>query len=147
MNKKLILVIIILLLLGGGFYLSQNYSKTPALETKNPPVEKSGNNITVDLSLKTSGSASESAAMKVELPTDSDHCEVLKKALEQGKITGLDMRYQEEYQTNGIYVINGIGKPDSPWWVYKINGSDASLGCSQIKVAPGDKILWEYLGT
>ena len=144
MNKKFLLIAIILLTLGGGLYSFQNFSAPKTAETET--AVSNAQNLSVELSLKTSASAQEGAPVSVELPAGSDHCEVLKKALEQGKITGLDMRYQEEYKTNGVFVINGIGKPDSPWWVYKINGEDAPLGCSEIKIAQGDKILWEYLG-
>lgn len=147
MNRKLLLVAVLVLIVAAGYYLFRSSSKAespkPAeIETTAPNTE----NVSVELSLKTSSSATEDTQVKVDLPAGSDHCEVLKKALEQGKIKGLDMRYQEEYKTNGVFVINGIGKSDSPWWVYKINGADAPLGCSEIKVAQGDKILWEYLG-
>lgn len=146
MNKKLLLTGIVILILTTGFLIFQNSSRTEnGQPTASQTPAQIQENITVELSLKTPNSASQSA-MLVNLPLGSDHCEVLKKALEQGKISGLDMRYQERYQTNGVYVINGLGKTDSPWWVYKINGTDAPAGCSQIKVAAGDKILWEYIG-
>ena len=145
MNKKLLLIAAVVIILAGGFYLFQNNFRVENPKPEAVTNEQMAENISVELSLKTPNS-SEEAAMKIELPSGSDHCEVLKKALEQGKITGLDMRYQEKYQTNGVYVINGIGKTNSPWWVYKINGTDAPLGCSQMKIAENDKILWEYIG-
>lgn len=146
MNKKLLLIVAAILILAAAFFIFQNSSNLPSQKPVAESPVQNTESVTVDLAIKTPNSASDSASVKVELPSGSDHCEVLKKALEQGRIKDLDMRYQEKYQTNGVYVINGIGKTDSPWWVYKINGADAPSGCSQIKVAPGDKILWEYIG-
>ena len=145
MNKKIGLGILIVLILSGAFYFYINSSRTEAPDPLPSAVNESSD-LNVELLLKTAMMASDSAVINVSLPAGSDHCEVLKKALDEGKLKDLDMRYQEKYQTNGVYVINGLGKTDSPWWVYKINGSDAPAGCSQVKVNQGDKILWEYIG-
>ena len=147
MNKKLLIGVIIILILGGGLYF---FSNSPKVENQTPAPEATEQNpqtITIELSLKTQSEATESSAITINLPSGSEHCEVLNQALADGKIKDLDMRFNEEYKTNSVFVINGLGKTDSPWWVYKINGADAPAGCSQVKVNQGDKILWEYLGT
>jgi len=144
MNKKFSLVITILLVIAGA-YLYATLPKDKLSTSDITPLQNESN-VSVELSLKTSSQASQSAAIVIDLPQGSDHCAVLTKAFAEGKISGLDMRYDEKYQTNGVFVVNGIGKTDSPWWVYEINGSDAPAGCTQVKVNQGDKIVWEYLG-
>lgn len=147
MNKKANLVILIALIIA-SVYLYFSYVKDNASVSMPSPSPSSEaiENISVELTLKTPASATDSA-MTINLPSGSDHCAVLTRALADGKINELDMRFNEEFKTNSVFIINGIGKTDSPWWVYKINGTDAPAGCTQVKVAPGDKILWEYLGT
>src|SRR3989344_15428 len=46
-------------------------------------------------------------------------------------------------QTNQI---NGVGKGDSVWWTYKVNGKRPSAGCSQVKANNNDNVVWEYIG-
>ena len=77
----------------------------------------------------------------------ANQCDVLVKALEQNKITQLNMRYSSNYQSNAVYQINNIGKENSVWWVYKVNGVSVTKGCSFIKTNKGDSILWEYKGS
>lgn len=83
----------------------------------------------------------------VNLTEESNQCDVLSKALEQGKISQLNMRYDSNYGTYAVYQINGIGKESSVWWVYKINGQSPSQGCSYIKANSGDNIEWNYTGS
>lgn len=147
MTKKVIIALVLISILGGITYFFNTPPKTEIPPVPSPAASTEVvENISVELSFKIPTSETESPAMTIELPSGSDHCEVLKKALEGGNINDLDMRYNEEFKTNGVYVISGLGKTDSPWWVYKINGADAPAGCSQVKVNPGDKITWEYIG-
>jgi hypothetical protein len=56
------------------------------------------------------------------------------------------MRYDNNLGTNAVYQINGIGKDNAVWWVYKVNGQSPNQGCNFIKVNDGDKAEWSYLG-
>lgn len=83
----------------------------------------------------------------VLLEPGSNQCDVLSKALEQGKISSLNMRYDDNLKTYAIYQINGLGKENSVWWVYEVNGQSPSQGCSYIKASEGDQIKWRYIGS
>jgi hypothetical protein len=80
----------------------------------------------------------------VTLKSGSNHCQVLSQAYATGLISSLDMRYNSQYKTYGVYVIDGIGDPSSVWWVYKVNGQSPP-GCSYMKVHGGDSVNWQYL--
>lgn len=88
-----------------------------------------------------------SSSFNVVVNKDSNQCDVLSKALEQGKISSLNMRYDKTYETYAVYQINGIGKENSVWWVYTVNGQSPSQGCSYIKTNNGDNIEWKYIGS
>lgn len=81
-----------------------------------------------------------------EIPQGSNQCDVLTQALSQGKIQSLNMRYNSDMGTNAVYQINGVGKENSVWWTFKVNGQSPSQGCSYIKTNSGDSVLWEYIG-
>ena len=87
-----------------------------------------------------------SSVGSMNVTNGSNQCDVLSQALSQGKIQSLNMRYNNDMGTNAVYQINGLGKENAVWWVFKINGQSPSQGCSYIKVNNGDNILWEYLG-
>lgn len=113
----------------------------PANETNITQLPTTGPSLTVGLSILGS------QKMDVQLTPEANQCEVLSKALEQGKITSLDMRYDQTYKTYAVYKINGIGQENSVWWVYSVNGQEAPKGCSYIKANNGDEIEWKYLGS
>lgn len=81
----------------------------------------------------------------VTLPAGSNHCDVLKQALKGGLISNLDMRYNAQYGTYGVYVIDGIGETGAVWWTYKVNGTSPPYGCSQTPVRNGDTAAWHYV--
>ena len=83
---------------------------------------------------------------QVDMKSDQNHCDVLREALSQKKIKSLDMRYNKDFKTNVVYLINGVGKKDSVWWGFKINGKSPDQGCSYLKVKNGDSSDWSYLG-
>lgn len=83
----------------------------------------------------------------VSVNEGSNQCDVLSKSLEQGKIGSLNMKYDKNYETYAVYQINGIGKENSVWWVYTVNGKSPSKGCSHIKVDNNDNAEWKYLGS
>lgn len=85
--------------------------------------------------------------LTINVDPGNNQCDVLSKASEQGKISSLNMRYDNNLGTNAVYQINGIGKENSVWWTYKVNGVSPSQGCSYLKVNNGDKIEWSYLGS
>lgn len=77
----------------------------------------------------------------------SNQCDVLSKALEQGRISSLNMQYNSPLGSYAVYQINGIGKENSVWWTYKVNGVSPSQGCSYIKANNGDNVEWQYIGS
>ena len=115
-------------------------ASTATQSTTNPTPAPQKSQYQVSLSVNGGGSLS------VVVPEDANQCDVLTKALEQGKIPSLNMRYDQSYKTNAVYQINGIGKENSVWWVYKVNGQSPSQGCSYIKANNGDNVEWKYIG-
>lgn len=87
------------------------------------------------------------AGFEVKISDSANQCDVLSNALQQGKIQSLNMRYDNSLGSNAVYQINGIGKENSVWWTYKVNGQSPSQGCSYIKASSGDNIEWKYIGS
>ena len=77
----------------------------------------------------------------------SNQCDVLTKALQEGKISSLNMQYNSTYNSYAVYQINGVGKENSVWWVYKVNGVSPSQGCSFVKAENGNNVEWQYIGS
>lgn len=115
------------------------YAPTPSSE----PSAQLTSNPSFEVNVSVNGAPS----FAVLVNEGANQCDVLTKALEQNKITQLNMRYESNYQSNAVYQINNIGKENSVWWVYKVNGISATKGCSFIKSNKGDSILWEYKGS
>lgn len=97
---------------------------------------------TFQVSLKINGSS----VGNVDMQEGNNQCDVLSRAKDQGKISSLLMKYDNNLGTNGVYQINGMGKDNVVWWVYKVNGQSPSQGCSYIKANSGDTVEWEYKG-
>lgn len=102
--------------------------------------ELAADNITVNLSINNAEN------LEVVVPKGADNCEVLKKALDQGKLDNLKMKYSDEFKTFSVYKINDLGKETEVWWTFEVNGKEPPSGCSLVKVNKGDKINWKYLG-
>jgi hypothetical protein len=81
----------------------------------------------------------------VRLTAGSNQCDVLSQALNQGLISSLDMRYSDQYHTQGVYVIDGLGDPGTVWWTYTVNGSPPPYGCAYVTVHNGDSVNWQYV--
>lgn len=134
-----ILMLGIVLLLGTTLY---NSNKTVLKNTdENKQVV-----ITLPQDLKVSLSINDAPVGQIDMKSNQNHCDVLSEALSQKKIKGLDMRYNKDFKTSVVYLINGIGKKDSVWWGFKVNGKSPDQGCSYIKVKNGDISDWSYLG-
>lgn len=97
--------------------------------------------------LKVALSINEGQPIDLSVAEGSNHCDVLRQAQKDGKIKDLDMKWSENFNTDSVYQINGIGKLDQVWWVYTINDQEVPLGCTHIKVKENDKVNWKYLGT
>ncbi len=119
---------------------AQAASATTATTPTNTPAPQEATR-QVNLSINGSGVGS------VTVNEGANHCDVLSKALEQGKISSLNMKFDENYGSYGVYQINGIGKDNAVWWVYKVNGASPSQGCSHVKVNNGETAEWEYKGS
>ncbi len=87
-----------------------------------------------------------SSNFSLSVADGSNHCDVLSKALSDGKMASLNMKYSSAYDTYAVYQINGIGKENQVWWTYSVNGSNPPLGCSHIKVKNNDSVSWTYIG-
>lgn len=121
---------------------SQSSSSTD--QVSNSPTPTASSNTSFEqVNLSINGSSS----LTIAVNKVSNQCDVLSKALEQGKISSLNMRYDKTYETYAVYQINGIGKENSVWWVYTVNGQSPSQGCSYIKTNSGDNIEWKYIGS
>lgn len=132
-----ILAVVFLLSLASIFYTKP--IKPSKLSTTPSPT-------TVQTKLKVALSINGSPVGQIDMTSDQNHCDVLTQALEQKKIKSLDMRYNKDFKTSVVYLINGIGKKDSVWWGFKVNGKSPDQGCSYIKVKNGDISDWSYLG-
>lgn len=113
---------------------STSVTSTPASTPVNQQIQ-------VNLSINGGGSFS------VNVDQGNNQCDVLKKALEEGKINSLNMQYNIIYNSYAVYQINGIGKENSVWWVYTVNEISPTQGCSYIKANNGDNIEWKYIGS
>jgi hypothetical protein len=98
-------------------------------------------------SIKVNLSINDGSSFSVEIPSGSNQCDVLTKAKSDGKISSLNMKYISDMGSYGIYQINGIGKENQVWWVYKVNGQSPSQGCDHVKANNNDSISWKYLGS
>jgi hypothetical protein len=81
----------------------------------------------------------------VSLASSSNQCQVLSSALSSGVLGNLDMRYNTQYKTYAVYVINGIGDSNAVWWTYTVNGKSPPYGCSGTTVHTGDAVNWQYV--
>jgi hypothetical protein len=113
---------------------------SPAV-TSQPPNSVVPQLATVSLTLSING---QSKGL-VKLVAGSNQCAVLTQALNDGLISSLDMRYSSQYNTEAVYVIDGIGDPGSIWWTYKVNGTAPPYGCAYVTVHDGDSVNWQYV--
>jgi len=124
---------------------------TPKVEPASSPTASSNNFLQASekavSDYKINVSITGISGFELSIAQGANHCDVLSTALSQGKISSLNMKYDENLKTYAIYQINGLGKENSVWWVYEVNGQSPSQGCSYIKVNNGDKIEWKYIGS
>lgn len=119
----------------------QNISNSPTpIPTSVPNNITEINNETVTLKINDD-------SMEVIINGSSNPCEVLKTSLSQGKIASLNVKHDDNFKTDAVYQINGIGHPSQLWWTFKVNGISPAKGCSFISVNPGDVIEWRYVGS
>lgn len=88
-----------------------------------------------------------SSSFTVSVNDGLNQCDVLNKALAEGKISSLNIRYDQNFGTYAIYQINGVGKENSVWWTYTVNGQSPNQGCSFIKAKNNDNVEWSYIGS
>ncbi len=81
----------------------------------------------------------------VKVSSGSNQCDVLSLAEQHGAISSLVMKYSETYQTQAVYVIDGIGDSDKVGWVYKVNDVSLPYGCSKAVAKDGDVVKWKYV--
>ena len=133
--------IIFLLFLAVIFY-NKSIQHVKLINTPSPTIVPTKIEQNVKVSLLINGSP----VGQVDMKSSQNHCDVLSEALSQKKIKSLDMRYNKDFKTSVVYLVNGIGKKDSVWWGFKVNGKSPDQGCSNIKVKNGDSSDWSYLG-
>lgn len=115
-----------------------NTPQTQSANNQNPPASDPD---TLTVSLKINNQT----AGSVSVPPGSNQCDVLAKALEQGVIQSLNMRWDADKQTYGVYQINDVGNPEKVTWVYEVNDTSPFKGCSHIAANANDIIHWKHL--
>ncbi len=95
---------------------------------------------------KVSVSINGTSGFEVKVSVGSNQCDVLSKAAQEGKIS-LNMRYDNNLGSNAVYQINGVGRDNSVWWTYTVNGQSPSQGCSFVKANNNDNVEWKYIGS
>lgn len=98
-----------------------------------PQPNPSQNTITVSLEINNT------AVGEVAVPPDSNQCEVLSKARDQGVIQNVSMQWYAQYNSYFVTKINGV----TGSWTYKVNGLSPPVGCSNTKAQSGDTVHWE----
>ncbi len=88
-----------------------------------------------------------SSNFSISVADGANQCDVLNKALADGKISSLNMRYDSNFGTYAVYQINGMGKDNSVWWTYTVDGQSPNQGCSYIKVKNNNNVEWKYIGS
>lgn len=118
---------------------SSNNQQNPTSTPTSAPAQAAK---TFQVSLK----INDSSVGNVDVQEGGNQCDVLTRAKDQGKISQLLMKYDNNLGTYGIYQINGQGQENSVWWTYKVNGASPSQGCSLVKANSGDSVEWKYAG-
>lgn len=116
-------------------------TSAPAQKSSNDGPAAISPSSVISVSLSVDGRAQGS----VKMPSGSNQCDVLSQALAEGVISSLDMRYISQYGTEGVYVINGLGDPDTVWWTYTVNGTPPPYGCGYMPARNGDSVNWQYI--
>ncbi|MBI3485865.1 DUF4430 domain-containing protein [Candidatus Daviesbacteria bacterium] len=119
---------------------SQLVSNLTALVSNNPTATPDPQTNQIDLVINNSPS------LNVNVADGANQCDVLTQALNQGKISSLNMQYNSSYNSYAVYQINGVGKENQVWWTYSVNGANPPLGCSLVKAKNKDKVVWTYIG-
>lgn len=131
----------------GGYRAATNRSGSPASTSATtaaansqpaaaPAAQPSA--ISVTLSVNGSGKG------QVRLTAGSNQCDVLTQARAEGVISSLNMRYNSQYGSEAVYVIDGIGDPGTVNWTYAVNGTPPPYGCSFAQAHNGDSVNWQY---
>lgn len=118
---------------------SQNPGNTPGSGSNQPASDQVAAK-TINVYLSVNGASQGT----VKIKSGQNQCQVLRAALAQGIIYDLDMRYYEQYKTEAVYRINGVGDPSKIQWTYTVNGVPPPKGCSLISANNGEVINWQY---
>lgn len=132
--------------------------KSGSYKTPNPTTNSQSNNsvttqakspepIQTPQTNQISVSINGSSSFTVSVTDGVNQCDVLSKALSDGKISSLNMRYDSNFGTYAVYQINGIGKENSVWWTYTVNNQSPNQGCSYVKAKNNDNVEWKYIGS
>lgn len=136
-----ILAVVFLLSLSAIFY-TKPIQLTKLSNTPSPTVAPTKTAQKIKVLLSINGSP----VGQIDMTSDQNQCDILTEALAQKRIKSLDMRYNKDFKTSVVYLVNGIGKKDSIWWGFKVNGKLPDQGCSYINVKNRDSTDWSYLG-
>lgn len=103
---------------------------------------------------KTNQGATE--APKAEAPVAVAPAEVNLKVIELVGVEGksvlelLEDKTKVEYtdSAGGAFItsINGIKNSDKEFWLYSVNGADATVAADKYATKSGDQVKWEYKG-
>lgn len=141
---------------------SNDYSQSEVTSTAENPVKtettqaQSSTNITTNQpttipsptisKISISLSVDEGSSFSLSLDEGNNHCDALSQALQEGKISSLNMQFNSSFNSYAVYKINGLGQEGQVWWTYKVNDKSPPLGCTHIKVQNNDNVRWTYVG-
>lgn len=109
-----------------------NREKEPQIETE--PLSRKNIKITLNILDK---------SYELEVDDNSSVFEIMKE-LQIKKNSDFSFTYKE-YSGMGVFIneINGIKGKSGAYWIYYINGKEASVGVSNYILKDGDSILWK----
>ena len=147
MNKKnikiLIIVLSLIIFIISVFYFTRNPSPPPLVrgdvDAQIEALPLSGESIKVSLIVK-------EKKYEAEVKYGSTVFDVMNKIKEENNLShSFDFKYIE-HTGLGIFIneINNKISGRDGYWIYSVNGVEASVGVSNYKIKDGDIISWKY---
>jgi len=128
---------------GGRAVLGSTSNPASPVSSANTQPAPNGNSTIKPATLTVTLSVQGKLMGDIALASGSNHCDVLTVAKQSGRLSSLDMRYNAQYQSYAVYVIDGLGDSRTVEWTYTVNGVTPPLGCSHVKAKDGDFVQWK----
>ena len=113
-----------------------NVQKENTKEIKSVPLEKVSEKA-IQTILEINGTRYES-----EIKKEISVYDFMTQLKDTGKITFTEKTYSG--MGKFIEEINGVKSDRDNYWIYYVNGVEASIGVSNYKINPGDVVSWKY---